>query len=190
MPNFTALWAAILVCALSASTQARVRTEPKTAYDFTFEAIDGTPMPLAGFRGKTLLIVNTASFCGFTHQYAGLQKLYEKEQANGLVVIGVPANDFGAQEPGSNAEIATFCQGAFNITFPLTAKQTVKGENAHPFYRWARTVLGDAKTPRWNFHKYIVDPDGKLVAAFPSTVEPDSVQLLKVLSTHRKTATN
>lgn len=153
-----------------------------SAHDFTFEAIDGKPMPLAAFRGKVLLIVNTASFCGFTKQYNGLQALYQRYGTKGLVVIGVPANDFGDQEPGTNAEIATFCQGAFNVTFPLTSKQVVSGGAAHPFYRWAKAVLGDAAAPKWNFHKYLVGGDGKLIAGFGTRVDPDSPQLVAAIA--------
>jgi glutathione peroxidase len=152
-----------------------------TATDFDFTAIDGDPMPLATFRGKVLLIVNVASFCGFTKQYAALQSLYERYERDGLVVIGVPSNDFGEQEPGSNAEIKTFCEGAFNVTFPLTERQAVKGATAHPFYRWARTTLGDAAMPRWNFHKYLVGRDGRLISAFSTNVESQSPQVIKAI---------
>ena len=152
-----------------------------SAYDFSFEAIDGTPLPLSEFRGKVVLVVNTASFCGFTKQYNGLQAVYEKYIERGLVVLGVPSNDFGDQEPGSNAEIAQFCQGAFNVTFPLTAKYAVKGDDAHPFYKWARTVLGGGAAPSWNFHKYLVGADGKLIASFATTVEPGSPKLLQAI---------
>ncbi len=139
--------------------------------------IDATPMPLTAFKGKALLIVNTASFCGYTQQYQGLQTLYETYATRGLVVIGVPSNDFGAQEPKANTEIAAFCQGAFNVTFPLAEKQVVKGRDAHPFYQWAKSVLGDAAAPRWNFHKYLVGRDGRLIAAFSTQTEPLSPKL-------------
>lgn len=143
-----------------------------SASAFTFEAIDGTPLPLAKFAGRVLLVVNTASFCGYTRQYEGLQKLFERYEAKGLVVIGVPSNDFGAQEPKAEKDIADFCQGAFGVTFPLTAKQVVKGKDAHPFYAWAKGVLGGDAAPRWNFHKYLVGADGRLVAAFSTQTEP------------------
>jgi glutathione peroxidase len=145
-----------------------------TAYEFQFPAIDGGQLPLAAWRGKVLLVVNTASFCGFTGQYSGLQKLWETYEAQGLVVLGVPSNDFGEQEPGTAAEIKTFCEGAYNITFPLAAKQTVKGPAAHPFYQWARAALGERSAPRWNFHKYLVGRDGKLIGGYGSTVTPQS----------------
>lgn len=155
----------------------------RSAFDFGFVAIDGTPMPLADFRGKVMLVVNTASFCGYTHQYQGLQALHERYSSRGLVVIGVPANDFGSQEPKSNGEIAEFCQGAFNVTFPLAEKQVVKGTTAHAFYLWARQTAGDANVPRWNFHKYLVDRSGKLIGAYPSPVEPLSPRLIEAIET-------
>ncbi len=151
------------------------------AYDYTFDAIDSTPLPMATFRGKVVLVVNTASFCGFTKQYAGLEAVYEKYKDRGLVVLGVPSNDFGDQEPGTNAEIATFCQGAFNVTFPLTDKYAVKGEAAHPFYKWATTTLGNAAAPKWNFHKYLVGADGALIASFATTVEPEAPKLIAAI---------
>ena len=154
---------------------------PPSAFDFEFVAIDGKPMPLSAFKGKALLVVNTASFCGYTPQYQGLQSLHERYEAKGLVVIGVPANDFGAQEPKANQEIAEFCQGAFNITFPLAEKQIVKGSAAHPFYAWARRTMGDASSPRWNFHKYLAGRDGKLISAYPSSVEPNSPKLVAAI---------
>lgn len=149
-----------------------------TAHQFRFEAIDGSELPLSNYAGKVLLIVNTASFCGFTRQYEGLQKLYEQYEPKGLVVLGVPSNDFGEQEPGTASEIKSFCQGAFGITFPLAAKQRVKGPAAHPFYQWARATLGERAAPRWNFHKYLVGRDGKLIAGWGSTVEPQSTTLV------------
>ncbi len=144
------------------------------ATDFTFTAIDGSALPLSTFAGKVVLVVNTASFCGFTKQYDGLQTLYDTYEDRGLVVLGVPANDFGEQEPGSNAEIAQFCQGGFNITFPLTEKVAVKGAAAHPFYKWAAAVLGDSAAPKWNFHKYLVGADGRLIMSFATSIEPGS----------------
>ena len=151
------------------------------ATDFVFEAIDGKPMPLASFKGKVLLVVNTASFCGFTKQYEGLQKLHERYEAKGLVVIGVPSNDFGGQEPKVEGEIADFCKGAFGVTFPLTSKQVVQGRDAHPFYAWAAGILGSAGAPRWNFHKYLVGADGQLVSSFSTQTEPLSPSLVQAV---------
>lgn len=159
----------------------RTGANMSTAFDHEFVAIDGAPMPLAAFRGRVLLAVNVASFCGFTRQYAGLQALWRAYEDKGLVVLGIPSNDFGAQEPGSNAEIASFCQGAFDVTFPLTEKQTVKGAAAHPFYRWARTALGTAGEPHWNFHKILIGRDGRAVAGYPSSVDPQSPTLVRAI---------
>jgi glutathione peroxidase len=152
-----------------------------SAYDFEFEAIEGGNLPLSQWRNKVLLVVNVASFCGFTPQYEGLQKLWERYQSRGLVVMGVPANDFGAQEPKSEGEILEFCQGAFGVNFPMTTKQTVVGGQAHPFYLWARDTLGLTSTPRWNFHKYLVGRDGKLIAGFGSSVTPLSDTMINAV---------
>jgi glutathione peroxidase len=151
------------------------------AYDFDFVSIDGKPMPLKSFEGRVLLVVNTASFCGFTPQYKGLQALSDAYESRGLTVIGVPSNDFGAQEPKSEAEIKTFCEGAFGITFPLTEKAVVKGADAHPFYRWALSVLGADAAPSWNFHKYLVGRDGKLIVAFGTRTEPGSKEVVSAV---------
>jgi glutathione peroxidase len=153
-----------------------------SVYDFSFQAIDGAPLPLDTYRGKVLLIVNTASACGFTGQYAGLEKLYETYKDRGLVVIGVPSNDFGGQEPGSEQEIAGFTRGKFNITFPLTAKEKITGGDAHPLYQWmgAAGVGGILfSKPRWNFHKYLLSRDGRPLAAFPSMTDPQDGSLIK-----------
>ena len=154
-----------------------------TFYDFTVDDIGGHPVKLDRYKGKVLLVVNTASFCGYTHQYAGLQTLWERYEKRGLVVIGVPSNDFGAQEPKSESEIASFCQGAFGITFPLTTKEAVLGPQAHPFYRWAREILGAGNAPRWNFHKYLVGRDGKLIAGYGTRDEPLSPTLIQAIET-------
>lgn len=152
-----------------------------SAWNYEFQSIDGKPMPLANFKGKVLLVVNTASFCGFTPQYSALQKLYETYEGRGLVVVGAPSNDFGGQEPKSEAEVKTFCQGAFGITFPLTAKIHVRGSEKHPFYAWASDTLGAMNAPWWNFHKYLVGRDGKLVTAFGTRTEPQSPDVVKAI---------
>lgn len=146
----------------------------ETAWDFTFTSIDGESMPLSAFRGKALLVVNTASRCGYTPQYEGLQALWQLYRGRGLVVIGVPSNDFGGQEPGSAEQIKSFCATTFSVDFPMTDKNQVIGDDAHPFYRWAAASLGADQAPRWNFHKYLVGPDGTLVAAIPTRAEPTS----------------
>jgi glutathione peroxidase len=171
---FSALGAASLLFATSLEAAPNA---PGRAWTFVFTAIDGSPLPLSRFEGQVLLVVNTASFCGFTQQYSGLQALYERYADRGLVVLGVPANDFGFQEPGSNADIASFCQGGFNITFSLAEKQTVKGPGAHPFYRWVAETGGAGAAPRWNFHKVLVGADGALIATFPSQVAPMSREM-------------
>ncbi len=148
-----------------------------TAHDFTFDKIDGGPLPLSQFKGKAVLVVNTASFCGYTPQYKGLEALYERYKDKGFVVLGVPANNFGGQEPGTNAEIKQFCEAKYDVEFPMAAKVSVQGRDAHPFYKWASDTLGSSKAPEWNFHKYLVSPTGELVDAFPSAVEPDSKEL-------------
>jgi len=143
-----------------------------SAHDFSFPAIDGGTLKLADFKGKPVLIVNTASECGYTPQYAGLEKLWRTYRERGLVVLGVPSNDFGAQEPGREAEIKSFCQTNYGVDFPMTAKQTVIGGRAHPLYRWIATELGEDAAPKWNFHKYLLAPDGSLAGLWPSAVDP------------------
>jgi glutathione peroxidase len=142
------------------------------AHDFSFTTIDGQPLPLAKFSGKPVLVVNTASQCGFTPQYRDLQALWERYRDRGLTVVGVPSNDFGAQEPGSADEIKNFCQTNYGVDFPLAAKVRVTGDDAHPFYRWAAGEAGADAAPRWNFHKYLIGPYGELAGAFPSQVKP------------------
>lgn len=143
-----------------------------SAHDFSFPAIDGGTLRLADFKGKPILVVNTASECGYTPQYAGLEKLWHTYRQRGLVVLGVPSNDFGAQEPGAEPAIQSFCQTNYGVDFPLTAKQTVIGGKAHPFYRWIAAELGEDAAPKWNFHKYLVAPDGSLAGLWPSAVDP------------------
>lgn len=150
----------------------------ESAHDFAFDAIDGGALPMSQFEGKAVLVVNTASFCGYTSQYEGLQRLWSAYKDKGLVVLGVPSNDFGGQEPGTAEEIKDFCEANFDVDFPLTAKEVVKGSNAHSFYQWAAAEKGSKNAPRWNFHKYLVAPDGSLVEAFPSRVTPMSNELV------------
>jgi glutathione peroxidase len=153
------------------------------AYQFTFTSIDGKSMPMSDFKGKTVLVVNTASQCGFTPQYTALEAVYTKYKDKGLVIVGVPSNDFGGQEPGTNAEIKKFCTGNYDVDFPLTTKYDVKGDSAHPFYKWAEQVGGQAAVPAWNFHKLLLDGNGKLIAEFPSKVKPDSDDVTKAIET-------
>jgi glutathione peroxidase len=150
-----------------------------SAHDFSFSTIDGAPLPLAAFRGKPVLLVNTASLCGYTPQYADLEKLHQRFAARGLAVLGVPSNDFGAQEPGTAAEIKNFCSTNYHITFPLTSKEHVLGSEAHPLYRWIEAELGEAGVPHWNFHKYLIAPDGSLAGAWPSSVKPQAPEIVE-----------
>ncbi len=152
-----------------------------SAYDFDFTAIDGKPLPLSNFKGKAVLVVNTASQCGLTPQYAGLESLWSAYKDKGLVVLGVPSNDFGGQEPGAEAEIRDFCETRFSVDFPMTSKAVVKGEAAHPFYRWAKGELGEEAEPKWNFHKILVGPDGRLVRGFGSRTEPGDPVLAEAI---------
>ncbi len=134
-------------------------------------------MPLCQYAGKVILVVNTASFCGFTSQYEGLEKLYAQLKDRGLVVLGFPSNDFGEQEPGSEKEIADFCRLTYGIEFPMVAKTTVKGKDANPFYRQLAEMSGSK--PRWNFHKYLINRDGTQVVAYTSFTKPEDRSLLK-----------
>ncbi|MDR3500074.1 MAG: glutathione peroxidase [Parvibaculum sp.] len=150
-----------------------------SAHLFEFRTIRGEALPLSQFEGRVLLVVNTASRCGLTPQYRELQGLWERYKARGLVVLGVPSNDFGAQEPGTEAEILSFCEVNYDIDFPLTAKQTVIGADAHPFYKWVVEVAGEAAAPRWNFHKYLIGPSGELVNVYGSRTDPSDAALVK-----------
>lgn len=145
-----------------------------SAYDHSFQSITGGDLPLSDFRGKAILVVNTASRCGYTPQYAGMQELHDAYAARGLVVLGVPCNDFGAQEPGSEEEIREFCHTHYAVDFPMTAKVHVKGSDAHPFYKWAAEKLGADSVPSWNFHKILIDTEGNAVEWFPSGTAPVS----------------
>ncbi len=148
-----------------------------SAHDFEFTSIDGEPLAMSTFAGKAVLLVNTASFCGYTPQYKGLQALWRTYRKRGLVVLGVPSNDFGGQEPRAEAEIKKFCETNFDVDFPMTAKQKVVGSGAHPIYRWIVDQLGEGAAPRWNFHKYLIDPNGQLAATWPTAVKPLSTEV-------------
>ncbi len=152
-----------------------------SAYDYSFTSIDGSPLPLANFRGKVLLVVNTASQCGFTNQYTDLQALYDRYRERGLVVLGVPSNDFGQQEPGAESEIKKFCEINFNVDFPLTSKNSVSGANAAPFYQWAGEQAGLLGRPKWNFHKYLIGADGRFIDWYASTTNPLSDKLVAAI---------
>ena len=132
----------------------------------SLDSIGGRPLPTADYGGRVVLLVNTASRCGFTDQYRGLEALWRRYRDKGLVVLGVPSNDFGSQEPGSNDEISRFCEATFDVTFPLADKQVVSGAGAHPLYRWAAARTGALGTPNWNFHKILIGRDGRLIDWF------------------------
>jgi glutathione peroxidase len=146
-----------------------------TAYGFSFAALKDGDVKLADYSGRPMLIVNTASLCGYTPQYAGLQQMWTEFRDRGLMIIGVPSNDF-AQEPGGAAEIADMAQVHYGVTFPITAKTTIRGANAHPFYKWAAEAR-PRDVPRWNFHKYLVGRDGYLADAFPESIEPTDTRI-------------
>ena len=148
-----------------------------TAHDFHLTTIDGAALPLANFSGKPVLLVNTASKCGYTPQYADLQKLWDEFKSQGLTVLGVPCNDFGGQEPETESAIIAFCQRAFGITFPMTSKVHVRGAQRHPLYTWLATQGGFFSRPRWNFHKYLIGRDGKMVDWFSSMTRPNTSRL-------------
>jgi glutathione peroxidase len=148
-----------------------------SAHDFTFTGIDHKPIDLKHYKGHPVLVVNVASFCGFTPQYRDLQKLHETYGPKGLIVLGVPSNDFGAQEPKTEAEIAKFCETSYGVTFPMTAKQKVVGADAHGLYQWIAGEAGEAVMPRWNFHKYLIDKQGRLAGSWPSRVSPTSKEI-------------
>ena len=151
-----------------------------TAFDFEFVGIDGAPLRLRDFAGKPLLVVNTASLCGYTPQYTELEALWRAYKDKGLVLVGVPSDDFGRQEPGTNSEIKAFCEG-FDVSFPLAEKTVVSGAKAHPFYRWLAAELGEGALPRWNFFKYLIGRDGLPRGTWPSRVTPMSAEMRKAI---------
>ena len=156
----------------------------KTIYDFTMNSIDGQPTPLSTFKGKVVLLVNVASRCGFTPQYAGLESIYKRYKDRGFVIVGIPANNFGGQEPGTNQEIKTFCATKYNVTFPMMAKVSVQGSDITPLYQFLTDKSLNPDTGGeigWNFTKFLVGPDGKVIARFDSKVEPDSPQVTSAI---------
>ncbi|MBA2648644.1 MAG: glutathione peroxidase [Legionella sp.] len=159
-----------------------LNTSTPSVYDYSFQSLLGHhQLPLSAYRGKVLFIVNVASKCGFTPQYKGLEDLYTNYKDKGLVIIGVPSNDFGSQEPGKEEDIAQFCKVNYGVTFPITAKEVVSGKNAHPFYLYAKQNLGFGSGPKWNFHKYLVDKNGQFIDYFYSTTAPDAPKVIKAI---------
>ena len=153
----------------------------KLAYDFKFKDLDGSNLNLSDYKGKVIVVINVASQCGFTSQYEDMQKIWEKYKEKNVLILGVPSNDFGKQEPGSNKEIKNFCESKFGITFPMTEKISVKGPNAHPFYIWAKNNHGKKAIPKWNFHKIIIDKSGKVSQVFSSITNPSSKKFTDVI---------
>ena len=151
----------------------------KLFFDLNIKGINNETINLSEFKGKTILLVNVASKCGFTKQYTGLQTLYDNYKDKNFLVIGVPSNQFGGQEPGSNKEIKDFCETNFNITFPITDKVDVKGKNAHILYKWAKENHGNSTVPKWNFHKILINKDGKIQDTFNSFITPLSDKIKK-----------
>jgi glutathione peroxidase len=147
-------------------------------FDLNIKNIEGEILNFSKYKDKTILLVNVASKCGFTNQYADLQELYDKYKSKGLVVIGIPSNQFGGQEPGSNNDIKNFCTVNFNISFPITSKYDVKGENAHPIYLWAKENYGKSAVPKWNFHKILINKNGKIEDTFASFTNPMSKKIM------------
>ncbi|CAA7612710.1 glutathione peroxidase [Magnetospirillum sp. SS-4] len=172
--------AAIAVC-LGAAAPAAADAPRLDWRALPLPAIDGRSLDPAQLAGKVVLVVNTASQCGFTPQYKGLQALWREYRDKGVVILGIPSNDFGAQEPASNAEVAKFCEINYGVDFPLMAKQVVSGKDAHPLYRWAAERTGPLGVPRWNFHKLLIGSDGRLLDWFASTTAPDSAKLRAAL---------
>jgi len=154
----------------------------KNFFDFKINSINGEELDLSMFNGKTILLVNVASKCGFTKQYDDLQKLYENFKDKGLIVVGIPTNQFGGQEPGTESEIKNFCETNFNITFPMTSKYDVKGDNAHPIYIWAKDTFGKSTIPKWNFHKILINKNGKIEDTFVSFTSPLSKKIIEKLN--------
>jgi glutathione peroxidase len=156
----------------------------KTVYDFTLNSIDGQPTSLSAFKGKVVLLVNVASRCGYTPQYTALESVYEKYKDRGFVIVGVPANNFGGQEPGSNQEIKTFCTAKYNVTFPMMAKVSVKGKDIAPLYHFLTDKSANPQTGGeigWNFTKFLIGPDGQVIARFDSAVTPDSKEVTSAI---------
>lgn len=172
---------AVSLLTIAASAQPKIQKKMKSLYDFKVEKLEGGTFDFATLKGKKVMIVNTASECGLTPQYEKLQDIYEKYQKLGFVIVGFPANNFGAQEPGTNAQIATFCQRNYGVTFPMMAKISVKGADMHPLYQFltqkSQNGLEDSEVS-WNFQKYLIDENGKLVKVVKPMVQPDDAEIV------------
>lgn len=185
MKKISILVTIILSIVITASAQ-------KSFHDFTVKTLTGEEYKLSDLKGKKVLVVNTASKCGFTPQYKGLESLYKKYKDQNFVVIGFPANNFKNQEPGTNEEIADFCEVNYGVTFPMMEKISVKGEDQHPLYKWLANKSENGKMDTevgWNFHKYLIDENGQLVATYPSKVEPESSEITNWIEGKEMTGT-
>ena len=172
----------LLLCMLFCA--ATLVAAEKTVHDFTLNSIDGQPAPLAVYKGKVVLLVNVASKCGFTPQYSALESTYEKYKDRGFVIVGIPANNFGAQEPGSNQEIKTFCSSKFHVTFPMMAKVSVKGDDITPLYQFLTDKTSNPQSGgeiKWNFTKFLIGPDGRVITRFEPETTPDSPQVTSAI---------
>ncbi len=152
------------------------------AHNFEFRGIDGGLIELSAFAGKAVLVINTASECDYTPQYKDMEQLWEDWRDKNLVVLGVPSNDFGAQEPGNENEIKEFCTSRYGVSFPLTAKQKVVGSDAHPLYRWIVDEVGEVAAPKWNFHKYLIGPQGELAGLWSSDIAPNDDEIISTIT--------
>ena len=159
-----------------------VNASEKVFHDFTIESISGETINLSDYKSKVVLLVNTASKCGFTPQYSGLQKIYERYKNDGLVVLGVPTNDFN-QELSKESDVKEFCEIRFGVEFPMSSIQPIRGENAHPIYKWIQSNVSVIGQPRWNFHKYLIGKDGKIINWFSSMTSPTSEGLVNQIET-------
>jgi len=159
-----------------------VNSSEKVFHDFTIESISGETINLSDYKSKVVLLVNTASKCGFTSQYSGLQKIYEKYRADGLVVLGVPTNDFN-QELSKDSDVKEFCEIRFGVEFPMSSIQPIRGDNAHPIYKWIKSNVSVIGQPRWNFHKYLIGKDGRIINWFSSMTSPTSEGLVNQIET-------
>lgn len=160
---------------------AATAADRNTVYQFSFDGLMTNHVPMTAFRGEVVMVVNTASRCGFTPQYEGLQQIYNDYHARGFEIVGVPSNDFAGQEPGTAQEIADFCRLNYGVTFPMAAKVDVIGEHRHPFYQWAQAGLGDGAVPRWNFHKILIGRDGRLITAFATRTTPTDASVRQAI---------
>lgn len=179
--SIAAITLCITIICLPTISYAEYAMSKPTAYQFQFTTMSGNNIKLSDLSGKAVLVVNTASQCGLTPQYAGLQELHEKYKDKGLVIIGVPSDNFGGQEFSKDEEVKAFTDKEFHVTFPLTTITNVTGKEAHPFYQWARQQVGFVGSPKWNFHKYLLDKNGNLVEWFSSTTSPTSPKVIEAV---------